>query len=166
MSETVNQVNEVNESVEAKQTEATSKTFTQAEVDAIVRDRLARDRAKYADYNEIKEKAEQFDRIEEENKTELQKAQERADALGKELADIKRANEIRDIRARVAQEKGVPAHLLTSDTEEDCVAQADMILAFAQPSAYPAVKDGGEVVVTSKKSVRDQFAEWFEQIQQ
>ena len=166
MSETVNQVNEVNETVETKQAEATSKTFTQAEVDAIVRERLARDRAKYADYNEIKEKAEQFDRIEEANKTELQKAQERAEALGKELADIKRSNEIRDMRAKVAQEKGIPANLLTSDTEEECVAQADMILAFAQPNTYPTVKDVGEVVVTPKKSVRDQFAEWFDQIQQ
>ena len=160
MNETVNQV------TESKPTEAAQKTFTQAEVDAIVRDRLTRDRAKYADYDALKAKAEEFDKIEEANKTELQKAQERAEALGKELADIKRSNEIRDMRAKVAQEKGIPAHLLTNDTEEECIAQADSIIAFAKPSAYPTVKDGGEVVVTAKKSDRDQFADWFEQIQQ
>ena len=32
---------------------------------------------------------------------------------------------------------------LTADTEEACNAQADAILAFAQPDGYPVVKDNG-----------------------
>ena len=33
------------------------RTFTQAELNAIVADRLARERAKYADYDKLKDKA-------------------------------------------------------------------------------------------------------------
>lgn len=161
MSETVNQ--EV-KATEEQQT--ATKTFTQAEVDAIVRDRLTRDRAKYADYDTIKEKAERLDKIEEANKTELQRVQERAEAAEKELSQIKQANAIKEMRLKVAEEKGVPTSLLTSESEEECIAQADAILAFAKPSTYPSVRDGGEVVVSpGKKSTRDQFAEWFQSIQ-
>ena len=79
MSETVNQ--------EATTTTATEpeRTFTQTEVDAIVRDRLQRERNKYADYEAYKEKAEKFDAAEEAQKSELQKATERASALEAEL---------------------------------------------------------------------------------
>ena len=50
MSETVNQENQA--------TEETGKVFTQDEVNAIVKDRLTRAGAKYADYDALKEKAE------------------------------------------------------------------------------------------------------------
>jgi hypothetical protein len=56
-------------------------TFTpeqQAQVDRIVRDRLARQKAQFADYEDLKNKASEYDKIAESNKTELQKAQERA----------------------------------------------------------------------------------------
>lgn len=136
------------------------KTFTQAELDAIVSDRLKRDRAKYADYDSLKEKAAQFDKIEEANKSELQKATERADALQTELDAIKSANAIRDIRSKVAEETGIPAHLLTGTTEEDCKAQAAAILDYANVKTYPAVRDGGEVRNTGKPTTKQQFAEW------
>ena len=96
--ETVNQEN--------KATENTEKTFTQAEVDAIVGDRLKRDRQKYADYDALKEKAEKFDAMEEANKSELQKAIERGDALQNELNTMKAANTVRDMREKVAEETG------------------------------------------------------------
>ena len=54
-----------------------TKTFTQDEVNNIVAERLNRDRAKYADYDSLKQKAEEFDKLQEANKTELQKATER-----------------------------------------------------------------------------------------
>lgn len=48
-------------------------------MDAIIGDRLARERAKYADYSELKQKAEAYDQAEELSKSELQKATERAE---------------------------------------------------------------------------------------
>lgn len=149
------------ETVKQEETKATEERFfTQAEVDAIVGDRLKRDRQKYADYDALKEKATKFDQMEEANKSELQKAIERGDALQTELDAIKSANAIRDIRAKVAEETGVPANLLTAATEEACAEQAKAILEYAKPAGYPAVRDGGEVNHTGKMTTRQQFAEW------
>lgn len=137
------------------------KTFTQEEVNGIIADRLARDRQKYADYETLKEKASKFDEMEEANKSELQKATERADGLEKQLAELKKANEIQAIKQKISSETGVPAELLTGETEEDCMAQAKAINAYAQPTGYPKVKDGGEVQQAPNASTRNQFAEWF-----
>ena len=89
---------------------------------------------------------------------------ERADQLQAELDGMKKAEEIRGIRMKVAGEKKIPASLLTGETEEDCTKQADDILAFARPSGYPAVPDGGEVHGTGGSATRDQFADYFEKM--
>ena len=152
---------EVNEAIVPAEVE--ERTFTQAELDAIVGDRLKRERAKYEGFETFKAKAEKLDAIEEQSKTELEKATEKATALQAELDRLKRADEIRALRERISTETGVPASLLTAETEEDCTAQAKAIMAFAKPS-YPAVKDGGEVSGSSKRTTRQQFADWFGQV--
>lgn len=48
--------------------------LTQAQVDAIVKDRLAREREKYADYAELKRKAAEAERLTRERETEHEKA--------------------------------------------------------------------------------------------
>lgn len=154
--ETVNQ--------ETQTAEVEQKTFTQEEVNSIIAERLGRDRQKYADYDSLKQKAEEFDKLQEANKTELQKATERADSLEKQLAEIKKANEVRDIRLKISNETGVPLELLTAETEEECRSMAEKINAFAMPKGYPKVTDGGEVSGTLKRSSRDQFAEFMNSI--
>ena len=139
-----------------------TKTFTQADVDKIVGDRLQRERSKYSDYEALKEKADKYDEVVESEKTELQKVTERAEALQTELDSMKKAEAIREIKTKVATETGIPAHLLTGETEEACREQAEAIKAFAKP-AYPVIKDGGEVQNVKGQSTRDQFAEWFAQ---
>lgn len=149
---------------ETVKTEQETKTFTQDEVNTIVQERLFKERKKYEgiDLEALKEKASKFDEMEEANKTELQKANERAIALEAELNSLKSANEIRDIREKVAKETNVPASLLTGTTEEECKAQADGIKAYANPT-YPTVKDGGEVLQVTKPSVKEDFQQWFRQ---
>lgn len=133
------------------------KTFTQEEVDAIVGDRLKRERAKYADYDALTEKAGKYDA----EQTELQKIIEARDSLQAEVDSMKAAEALRIMREKVSQETGVPAHLLTGETEEDCKAQAEAINNFAKPKVYPAVKDGGEANINvGKKTTRQQFADW------
>ena len=157
MNETVNQETAtVEESVEEKR-------FTQAEMDKVIADRLARERQKYEGYSELKEKAAKFDELEAASKTELQKATERAEKLEKELNSLKKAEEVRAIRAKVAKEEGIPEHLLTGDTEEACIEQAKAINAYANPNGYPVLKDGGEVQNVVKGSTQQQFAEWAKQ---
>lgn len=141
-------------------TKPEEKTFTQDELNAIVNDRLGREKAKYSDYEAMKAKAAKFDELEEANKTELQKASEKVTALQAELDGIKRQNEIRDIRAEVAKSMNVPAELLTAETKEACEAQANAIKEFANTqNGYPQLKDAGEVSNNSV-STRQQFADW------
>ena len=155
MAETVNQGNQ-----------ETDRTFTQAEVDRIVADRLKRERDKFADYDALKAKADRLDEIDEKSKSELQKATEKATALEAELNGMKKAAQIRAIREKVASETGVPASFLTGETEEDCTAQAKALDEWKKPQSYPNVRDGGEAKVTGgKKSTREQFAEWFTSLQ-
>ena len=135
------------------------KTFTQDELNAIVNDRLGREKAKYSDYEALKEKASKFDQIEEASKTELQKITDKATALESELKALKKANEIRGIREEVAKTMNIPANLLTGDTKESCEEQAKSLLAFASAQqGYPTLKDGGEVNHDNGASTRDLFA--------
>ena len=140
--------------------EQATKTFTQSELDAIISDRLKRERDKYADYETLKEKATRFDEIEEESKTELQKAHEKAEKLESELTQLRKAEEIRAIREKVATEHGIPTNLLTGETEETCIEQAKALIEFKGQATYPTVKDGGEVQNTIKGTTRQQFADW------
>lgn len=155
--ETVNQ--------DTNQVQEEPRTFTQEEVDRIVGDRLQRERAKYADFDALKEKAAKFDEAEQAQKSELQKATERASALEAELNTLKRAAEVRGIRDQVAKETGVPASLLTAETEEACKEQAEAIKAFANPSGYPTVKDAGEVMKNMSGTPQNSFSEWFKSVQ-
>lgn len=148
----------------AQETESTQgkeeKTFTQAELNSVVQKRLGEERQKYGDYEDLKKKAARLDEIEESNKSELQKATEKAEKLEAELKSIKDAEAIRTMRTSVAELTGVPASLLTGTTEEDCKVQAKAILEFAKAYEYPALRDGGEAHNTSKKSTGQQFADW------
>lgn len=75
---------------------------------------------------------------EEKYNTDTQNLQGQISALQKDI-------NTRNARDKVSADTGVPANLLTGDTEESCKAQADAILAWrgAQPK-YPSTNDGGE----------------------
>jgi hypothetical protein len=155
MSETVNQEN--NATMEQPKEE---KLFTQEQVNGFFNKRYSEMMSQLEEY---KSKAEKFDQLEEANKSELQKATERAQALEAELNSMKQAETIRTIKTKVATESGVPAELLTGTTEEECKAQADAILNFAKPQGYPTLKDSGEVNNVGKPTTKQQFAEWANQ---
>ena len=138
--------------------EGQTRTFTQEELNAIVGKRLAEEKSKFADYEDLKAKASKFDEMEEANKSELQKATERANSLEAELKAMKSAEEVRVMRENVAKETGIPSNLLTGATEEECKAQAEAIKAYATPG-YPKVKDGGEIPKPNG-STEQQFADF------
>ena len=146
------------------QTTAEEKTYTQADIDRIVGERLSRERAKYEDYNELKAKAEKWTEMEEAQKSELQKAQEKSAGLEKELEALKAAQAALQTRHKVSEETGVPASLLTGSDEEAMKEQAKAILEFSgSRKKYPNVKDGGEVKPNEKLTAREQFAAWFDE---
>lgn len=91
-------------------------TLTQAEVDKIVKERVARERAKYADYDDLKAKAGEKVTLE-----------ERVAQIEKQAKD----SEARALRAEVANAKGLTpnqAKRLVGSTREELEADADDLL--------------------------------------
>lgn len=102
--------------------------FTQADVDRIVADRLKRERAKYADYDELKEKAEAADKAREDDKSEVAKLTEQLTQMQNDLVEERRQRHIIEITA----DKGLtPAHVkrLTGSSREELEESADELLA-------------------------------------
>lgn len=154
--ETVNQ----DKTTETEET-TEPKTFTQDEVNHIVGKRVAIEAAKYADFDELKAKAAKFDEMEEANKSELEKAREKATALEEKLKGIEKAESIRQMKEKVSEATGVPVSLITAETEDEAMEQAQAIKQYATPN-YPTVRDSGEAHSVATGKTRDQFAEWLD----
>lgn len=69
--------------------------------------------------------------LEEASKSELEKAQERAERAERALAEASAVA----VRAEVAAEKGVPVALLSGDSREALIASAEALLAFRDETA-------------------------------
>lgn len=114
---------------------------SQEDLDRIIEKRLARERAKFADYEEVKAKAAKVDEIEEEKKSDLQRALDQIEALKAEAEQSKAAAaqaERAVLVEKVAASKGVPAKYLSGDSEDDLVASADAFLDDVSAIAKPA----------------------------
>ena len=121
------------------------RTFTQAEMDAIIGDRLKRERAKYADYDELAKKAKAFDEAEEAGKSELQKAVEERDRYKAEIETLKAEKERADLVAKTAAETGVDAALLARMSGDVAENAAFLKAQMENKPKYEHVHDGGEV---------------------
>lgn len=94
--------------------------------------------------------------IEESQKTEAQKAQERLEAAEKRAAEL----ELRSIRAEVAASKGVPTDLLTGATQEELEASADALLAYrGEAPKGPILPNQGKSPQKTGHTTADAFAE-------
>ena len=96
--------------------EGQNRTFTQDEVNAIVGKRVAEEKGKYSDYEDLKAKAAKYDEAEEASKSELQKATERANNLESELAALRKENEVRTMRETVSKYQRTMWYLAATDT--------------------------------------------------
>lgn len=98
--------------------------------------------------------------FEDREKTETQKQQEALDKAQRELAEVTLAK----TRAEVAAAKGVPAGLLTGDTQEALEASADALIAFKgdkQPDRLVVGGEGG--TPTPKETNAERFAALIEE---
>lgn len=99
---------------------------SQEDLDRIIQGRLDRERKRFSDYDEIKAKAAKLAEIEESQKSEAEKSTARAEAAEKRAQEL----EIKALRAEVANDKGVPASLLSGSTQEELEEAADALIAF------------------------------------
>ena len=112
----------------AKTAEEKAPTFeaitSQEQLNAVLADRLKRERAKYGDYNDLKAKAARLDEIEQAAKSDLEKATEANAKLTAELEALK----LNQLRTEIAVSKGLDpasARFLTGTTREQIEADAD-----------------------------------------
>lgn len=102
---------------------------SQDDLNRIISERVQRERAKFSGFDELKAKAAQFDELEQKNKSELDKANDRLAALEKER-DQERASAM---RLRVAAKHGISDDdadlFLTGSDEETLTRQAERLQA-------------------------------------
>lgn len=131
---------------------------SQADLDKIVESRLARERAKYADYDSLAEKAKKYDEAQEASKTEIEKFTERATAAEQTAAEAV----ARAARAEVALEKGLTptqAKRLVGATREEMLADADELLKDLQADGKkaPRARDQKQTETTSPDDPNREF---------
>lgn len=113
------------------------KTFTQAEVDKLVRDRLTRERGKYADYDDLKARAAEADK----GKTQLDKIEAQLAEMTKQAEKSAREVLIRD----VADELKISvkqAKRLSGTTREELLADGREFLEEFKPAQRKSTNDG------------------------
>lgn len=134
---------------------------SQEDFDKAIQARIARERAKIpADYDDLKAKAAEFEKWQESQKTEAQKAQERLEAAEKRATEL----ELKATRAEVAASKGVPVELLSGGTRDELEAAADALIKFkadANQAGYVAPNEG-RGSGASGSSTADSFARFVE----
>ena len=116
---------------------ATPTNLTQEEFNRQLDDRLRRERAKFSDYKELKEKAARLDEMEQASKSELEKANSRISELEAE----REAAQAETLRYRVATRYGISDEdadlILTGTDEETLTRQAERIAARIDEEQRP-----------------------------
>lgn len=128
-------------------TKAFEPITSQDDLNKIIQKRVERERAGFADYAELKAKAEKFDEIDAANKTEAQIATEKLAAAEQRAKEL----ELKATRAEVAAAKGVPADLLTGSTQAELESAADALIAFRGEKVAARLTIPGEGNSPAKK---------------
>lgn len=151
---------------QTQETTPEGNTFTQEQLDAIIADRLSREKAKYADYEALKKDAEAYRANKEKQKSALEKANDRVAELEKLIADREAADARAELITKVMEEHNVDAKyaaLLTADSEEELVAQATLLgERFADTSTRDSGKPadvGTDENADEKEFVRNIFSQ-------
>ena len=127
---------------------------SQEDFDKAIQTRIARERAKIpTDYDDLKAQAAKYADWEESQKTESQKANDRAEAAEKRAAEL----ETRTTRAEVAAVKGIPAELLSGSTQEELEASADALIKFQGEKQAPRLHIPNEGKSPTQQTGDDEF---------
>lgn len=150
-----------NANQEGSSAAAFSPIETQEEFDNRIKERLHRERAKFADYESIKEKAAKLDELEAANKTELQKMTERAEAAETKLSALEAQAERNAWNAEAAKETGLPLELiadLSASTKDELLEKAKRHAVAITPPSAPYVGSDGKQPHQGQLTNADAFA--------
>jgi hypothetical protein len=163
MSEVNNEVMNEQETVEVPETKPESKTFTQDELDKIVADRIARERKKiekFADYDELKTKASEYEKALEEKRLAELSAQERAEEIAKKFEAERNeyAKQLEDLKSQAQREKIVNAFIKAAPGVNIPADRIDAALKLADLSAVTVGENGVEGLETVMGALVEQYA--------
>ena len=120
------------------------KTFSQADVDRIVADRLARESKKYADYDDLKKAKEELDQMKQGQLSEVEKLKAALDKANKKTADTEaamKALQLTTLKSKLCVEAGLSGDLASRVQGEDETAiKADI---EALKKLFPGTKPMG-----------------------
>ncbi|MGG1641871.1 scaffolding protein [Paenibacillus sp. NRS-1782] len=142
------------------------KTFTQDELDQVIADRIARERKKYADYDELKAKLTEFERANEERQRAEMTATERLEAEKAEaLEAAETARTERDQALTAANQRLIKAEFRTLarelnvrvDAIDDAYVLADLSTASVEGDGrISGVEDVVKALIASKPFLVEQ----------
>jgi hypothetical protein len=121
--------------------QASEKTFTQAQLTAILDRKIRETESKYSGFDEIKGKAEQFDALTETAKTDIQRFQDQLQSTSAERDTFKADNATLKTqldRQKISATKGLDPDLwdrVTGSTAEEITADVEKLVAKFQPAS-------------------------------
>lgn len=132
-----------------KQSNSFKAITTQEQFDNAIKGRISRAEASTrkaveSEYAEVLEKAKQFDEIQEANKSELQKATDRADKAEAELKRIKHEREREKWASEISKQTGVPVNLIQGSTKEEMENFANENAHYFKADAVPEISQMGK----------------------
>lgn len=107
---------------------------TQEQLNKLIGGRIEAVKAKFADYDDIKAKASEFDNLAEANKTELQKALDRAAAAEQKAAEFEAKEQRTKWAEEIVKDSEVPAAVLRGSTREELEEHFTALSALVKPS--------------------------------
>lgn len=141
---------------------------SQEQLNKLIGGRIEAVKQKFADYDDLKSKASEYDKAQEAAKTELQKATERAEKAESRVAEFEQREQLAKWADEAATEIGVTASVLRGSTKEELLKHARLIKELTQQappaprrrSATPPGKSpqdgGGSAAVEALRALRAQ----------
>lgn len=114
---------------------------SQDDLNRMIADRVSRERSKFADYGDLKAKAEKFEQLESEKMTEAQRLQEQINDLSGKATKAEREKS----RLQVIADEGIPKEyhgLVHGETEDDLKASAKVARELIDKAAAAEQKPG------------------------
>ena len=129
---------------------------TQEELDTIVKARLAREKEKYADYDQLKTRVSDLEKENGVLKSAAEASKNSAADYDKQIADLKKqvaSYETAALQTRIALQNGLPidfADRLQGNDEESLKADAERLASFVKPAEPKAPPKSNEPNVGSE----------------
>lgn len=140
-----------------KESEQRSRSYSEEDVNRIVKDRLARERAKHADYDDVKRRAGEADTLQ----SELEKSKAETEELRAKVEQAEHEQKLTVIRSTVAAKYGItdPTILMVGDDEGQIDAYAQKLMQVFRPYARLDQARSTEATAKTPRDGAKDFAE-------